>query len=135
MWIYHGDLCLPRAVSHHQLWQSAMCACNEPRDPSHVGSSCQVPQSFQKAMSFWWIAVKPWRRVMGHIFRGTINMTVCSCRKNPAFECCCVKEHGSNNSEEEESFRELLRQALWRFITQETEQTFYQKEKQSAKDL
>lgn len=72
---------------------------------------------------------------MGHIFRGTINMNVCLCRKNPAFECCCVKEHGSNNSEEEESFRELLRQALWRFITQETEQTFHQKEKQSAKDL
>lgn len=122
MWIFHGDWVFPWAVSQHQLWQSA--TCSEPRDPSHVGTSCQVPQSFQTAMSWSWALVKPWRRVMGHSFRGTINMTMCSRRTKPAFEWCYVKEHGSNNSEKEKSFRELMRQALWRFITQETERPF-----------
>lgn len=66
------------------------------------------------------------------------HRTMCSCRKKPAFEWCYVKEHDSNKSDKEESFRELWRHALWRFITQETEQTShppFQKEKQSAKDL
>lgn len=41
----------------------------------------ELPQSFPKVKPSWWMLVKPWRKVMGHRFRGTRNITMCSCGK------------------------------------------------------
>lgn len=73
---------------------------------------------------------------MGHRFRGTrTEHYVLMQERNHFWVVLLKKKHSSNKSEKAESFRDLQRQALQGFITQETEQTFHQKEKQSAKAL
>lgn len=107
----------------------AISMCNEPRD---ISCEHRLPGAAELSKSNVMMVNISEEGEGTQLQRNYKHVLV---QKKPAFEWCYLKEHGSNNSEKEEGFRELLRQALQTFITQEREQTFHQKEKQSAKDL